>query len=179
MPGLCIRYTNTVADLLAFQDHHIAHDETAQRMVLRSRLLGAVAVAVLIGAYVGLVSKSFVMAVPLALVAGVAFAIFFPRMIRGRMQRQIRARHAQGRDKKFTCEHVMTLDGDALHVKTPFEETNVPLADITRIDRTPTHGFIRIGEMGGYIVPIKVDEGDANDFLDRIEPLNKKPLPED
>lgn len=177
MPAARIRYTNSVADLLAFQEHHITHDETAQRMILRSRLLGAIAVAVLIGAYVGLASKSYVMAVPLALAAAVAFAIVFPRLIRGRMQRQIRARHAQGRDKKFTCEHTLTIEGQSFRVKTPFEDTVVPIGPEVRVERTPTHGFIRIGEVGGYIVPLNTSEGDAREFLDQIEAANEKPLP--
>jgi hypothetical protein len=167
-----IRFTNTVADLLAFQDYHVATDEKAQRMVLRARLIGAVAVAVLVGVYSFLASKNFVATVPLALVSGVAFAILFPRLVRQRMQRQIRARHAQGRDKKFTCQHTMTVHDGQLTVTTPFENTVVPLDQITRIDRTESHGFIRIGELGGYIVPLMTEEGDASAFLSLLSPLN-------
>ncbi|MFX9169558.1 hypothetical protein ABTN79_20200, partial [Acinetobacter baumannii] len=81
---LRIRFTNTVADLLAFQDYHIAHDEKAQAMILRSRLIGAVAVAALVGVYGLMATKTYVAAVPMALAAGVAFAIFFPRLVRQR-----------------------------------------------------------------------------------------------
>ena len=163
--SLRLRYTNSLEDLLAFQDFHITHDAEAKRLVLRSKVLGGLAVGALLGFYGYLTTKNLLVAVPVGVVGAVLFAILFLVFVRSRMKRQIRAMHASGKDKKYTCEHVLVLKDDEFMAKTPFEATVTDIGKISRVDLTTTHAFIRIGPLGGFIVPLEnLDEGDWAEF---------------
>ncbi|MES1227767.1 MAG: hypothetical protein ABUL72_03795, partial [Armatimonadota bacterium] len=138
--------------------------------VMRARILGGLAVGGLIAFYVTLTTKNIAIGLPSGFVAAALFAVLFPVLVRFRMQRQIKTMHEKGRSKRYTCAHELVIDGEDFVAKTPFESTRTEISKISHVDLTPTHGFIRTGPLGGFIVPIdRLDEGDWPSFYQELD----------
>ena len=165
--GICVAYTNTVEDMVAFNMHHLAHSPASRRIRFWSTW-GIALVIVLIGAVASLVQGSSHSLVLVCAWAAVYLAFTIP-YYRWAVRRRIRKLVGEGENRSFLCRHTVRLTDEGLHAESEVSEGKILWAGIERIAENDDYLFIYTGAAIGLVIPkARIESGDLASLTEEL-----------
>jgi len=163
---MILRYTVTIEDKLAFQQHHFLNSPTSRKAMLESRLL-VTALLGLFAIYTGVLLRDSFGGYCFSILAAILFITLPASQRRGAMQ-HMRNVYAEGGTAPPEPVDMELLD-DTLVVEEPRRETRMHLSLIERVVTEGDHSFIFLSAVNALVVPHRsVSFGDPKAFVETL-----------
>ena len=169
---LRLSYEITVDDLVAFNRYHRESSPTMKRLRLRRQWGGGLLTAVVMGA-VGVLTRSGEV-IFWGVFLGVAYAVIFSALWRGRLEKSVRKLYSEGNNEGVIGGRVMEIGEKGIVERTGYSETRTSWSGIKRIVSTKGYTFVYFSAATANIIPHKgVVEGDYEAFIHELKERHK------
>lgn len=165
--GICVTYTNTIDDMVAFNMYHISYSPTLRRIRLWSTW-GLALIVLLISALVSLFRRDPFLLIVIASWSAIYLLVSIP-WYKWTVRRRIGKLVREGQNRSFLCEHTLRLTADGLHAASEVSEGKILWSGIERIGENEEYLFIYTGAGVGIVIPKgRIEAGDVVAFTDEL-----------
>ncbi len=165
-----IEYDNSPEDVLYLNMYHYQHSPAFRLRRLAAQFafplfLLAVALALLATDRASIISIS-----PIMIVA-VVWVFFAPRLIQGRITRQVKKLYERGEIESTLCRHKLFVKREGIVDRTQFGEARTPWPEVRGIITTQQHIFIYISPVLALIIPRRAfsDDSKRQEFVAAVK----------
>ena len=158
-----LEFELTQDDLIAYNLYGLTTSPTFRRWAGRYRLIGALAVLIILALVIGFDGDLLLGAVA-GVIAAAIFWFIWPRVWAWMTKRNVRRlAESGGLGKPGRCR--LWYDDQGVHDQTPGGTSSVTFAGIDRIEESATHAFIFTAPMQAYVIPMRIGEYAVAEFL--------------
>lgn len=147
-----LRYSLTVDDLVALQEHVMATSPEVRRQQRLLRTFAAVACLPVAAVLLGVVMSDWVAAAVVGVVSAAALWELFPALERRRVRRLLRSAVADGAAGSLGQVR-LTVDDAGLTEEVGGTATTVPWDGIDRVEESTSHLFVFTAPTEAFVVP--------------------------
>jgi len=163
-----IQYDNTLDDLIAFQEFHIAHSPMVQKSLALNRWASAFLVLLMLS-LLGWSEQDWLL--PAIGLVGAVITFFLTAQIQRRtMRSQLAKMYREGSNKGTLGPHELEIKDEGLVERSEFGEQKTTWQAVERIASTDKHTFLYVGSLMAHVIPHeRVTEGDYQAFVHEAE----------
>ncbi len=164
---ICITFTNTIEDMIAFNVYHFATSPTLRRTKFW-HTWGFIMVFSALGGLLSIINRSLG-----PLIFGVVWSSLFALLAvfwyRRAIPRQVRKLYSEGKNKGVLGPHTLRIDEDGLHETSEVSEGKTLWSGIERIGEDDDYLFVYVQAMMAHVIPKhRIDAGDLQALTDEL-----------